>query len=104
MQRTLVTFKIPRRNNGRINYARSVATAMTANPHFPSPKPTLADAGSEARAKYPGRAALDRSIGLDDAGWARFADGLARVVERCRELLADPPPADWDGSWIARSK
>jgi hypothetical protein len=43
MQRIIVAFKIPRRNNDRFNYARSVATAMMANPHFPSPKPTLAD-------------------------------------------------------------
>lgn len=49
-----------------------------------APKPTLADAGSPARSRYPGRAALDRSIGLDDAGWERFARGLARAVERCR--------------------
>ena len=54
------------------------------------PKPTLADAGSPARSRYPGRAALDPSVGLDDAGWRRFADGLARAVERCRERGYDP--------------
>lgn len=54
------------------------------------PKPTLADAGSPARSRYPGRAALDRSVGLDDAAWKRFADGLARVVERCRDRGYDP--------------
>ncbi|HEX3976424.1 MAG TPA: TIM barrel protein [Solirubrobacteraceae bacterium] len=54
------------------------------------PKPTLADAGSPARSRYPGRAALDPSVGLDDAAWRRFADGLARVVERCRERGYDP--------------
>jgi inosose dehydratase len=54
------------------------------------PRPTLADAGSPARSRYPGRAALDRSVGLDDAGWRRFADGLARVVERCRERGYEP--------------
>jgi inosose dehydratase len=55
-----------------------------------APKPTLADAGSEIRSRYPGRAALDRSVGLDDAGWARFADGLAAAVARCRERGYDP--------------
>lgn len=55
-----------------------------------APRPTLADAGSPARSRYPGRAALDPSIGLDDAGWRRFADGLARVVERCRERGHEP--------------
>jgi inosose dehydratase len=55
-----------------------------------APKPTLADAGSEIRSRYPGRAALDRSVGLDDAGWTRFADGLAVAVARCRERGYDP--------------
>jgi inosose dehydratase len=54
------------------------------------PKPTLADAGSPTRARFPGRAALDRSVGLDDAAWTRFADGLARAAERCRERGYEP--------------
>jgi len=54
------------------------------------PKPTLADAGSPTRSRYPGRAALDASVGLDDAAWKRFAEGLARAVERCRERGYDP--------------
>jgi inosose dehydratase len=56
----------------------------------PRPKPTLADAGSEVRSRYPGRSALDRSVSWDDAGWQRFADGLARVAERCRERGYEP--------------
>jgi inosose dehydratase len=55
-----------------------------------APKPTLADAGSEIRSRYPGRAALDHSVALDDAGWSRFADGLAAAVARCRERGYDP--------------
>ncbi|HWE13891.1 MAG TPA: TIM barrel protein [Solirubrobacteraceae bacterium] len=54
------------------------------------PKPTLADAGSPTRSRYPGRAALDASVGLDDAAWKRFADGLARAADRCRERGYDP--------------
>ena len=54
------------------------------------PKPTLADAGSPARSRFPGRAALDRGVGLDEAAWERFADGLARAVARCRERGYDP--------------
>jgi inosose dehydratase len=54
------------------------------------PKPTLADAGSPTRSRYPGRAALDRSVSLDDAAWSRFADGLARAVERCRKRGYEP--------------
>jgi inosose dehydratase len=54
------------------------------------PKPTLADAGSPVRSRYPGRAALDRSVGMDSAAWALFADGLARAVERCRARGYEP--------------
>jgi inosose dehydratase len=56
----------------------------------PPAKPTLADAGSANRSRYPGRAALDPSIGLDDAGWQRFADGLAKAVEQCRRRGYEP--------------
>jgi adenylate cyclase len=32
-------------------------------------------------------------------------DSASRVlVDRCRAFLAEPPPADWDGSWVASSK
>jgi inosose dehydratase len=55
-----------------------------------APKPTLADAGSEIRSRYPGRAALDRSVALDDAGWSRFGEGLAAAVARCRGRGYDP--------------
>jgi inosose dehydratase len=54
------------------------------------PKPTLADAGSPERAALPGRAALDPSVGLDDAGWERFAAGLAIAVARCRDRGYEP--------------
>jgi inosose dehydratase len=54
------------------------------------PRPTLADAGSIERSRYPGRSASDRSIGWDDAAWERFAEGLNRVVERCRARGYEP--------------
>jgi inosose dehydratase len=44
-------------------------------------KPVLADGGSAERIRFPGRAAADRSIGLDEAGWARFAEGVARASD-----------------------
>jgi inosose dehydratase len=56
----------------------------------PPPRPTLADAGSPARAANPGRAARDRSLGLGQLAWARFAEGLTRVVARCRERGYEP--------------
>jgi inosose dehydratase len=59
-------------------------------PAPPRPRPTIADAGSESRSAYPGRAVHDRSLGWDDAGWTRFADSLARIVERCRARGYEP--------------
>jgi inosose dehydratase len=55
-----------------------------------APKPTLADAGSPARAALPGRSAIDPSVGLDEAAWVRFADGLERAVARCRARGYEP--------------
>lgn len=60
------------------------------NRDTPPPRPTLADAGSEARRQRPGRASGDRALGLDAAGWERFAAGLAEVVGRCRDRGYEP--------------
>jgi inosose dehydratase len=54
------------------------------------PRPTLADAGSPVRSRFPGRAAVDSSVGLDKTGWERFGEGIARVVGRCRERGYEP--------------
>jgi inosose dehydratase len=62
----------------------------TGRPPPRPPRPTLADAGSPIRSRYPGRAAIDPSVGLDSAGWSRFAEGVARAVARCRERGYEP--------------
>jgi inosose dehydratase len=54
------------------------------------PKPTLADAGSPARAVNPGRGKDLPEIGLDAAGWGRLADGVKRAVDRCRQRDLEP--------------
>lgn len=54
------------------------------------PKPTLADAGSPARAANPGRGRDMAELRLDDAGWRRFSDGVAEAAERCRRRGYDP--------------
>lgn len=56
----------------------------------PPPRPTLADAGSPERAALPGRSALDPSVGFDDEGWRRFAEGVAAGVARCRARGYEP--------------
>jgi inosose dehydratase len=53
-------------------------------------KPVLADGGSTERIRFPGRAAADRSIGLDEAGWARFAEGVAQACELARTRGFEP--------------
>jgi len=53
-------------------------------------KAVLADAGSAARSRLPGRAASDHSIGLDEDGWKRLADGVARATERVRTRGFEP--------------
>ncbi|HEX6663595.1 MAG TPA: hypothetical protein VF025_07965, partial [Gaiellaceae bacterium] len=53
-------------------------------------KPVLADGGSEDRIRFPGRAAADPSIGLDDAGWQRLAEGVARAAELARGRGFEP--------------
>lgn len=56
----------------------------------PAPRPTLADAGSEARRRQPGRAASDRRVGHDADGWRKFSVGLGEVVARCLERGYEP--------------
>ena len=56
---------------------------------FP-PKPTLADAGSEARRKTPGRAHDDRSLMLDEAAWSRFAESMKQATGLCRARGYEP--------------
>jgi inosose dehydratase len=48
-------------------------------------RPVFGDAGAPERLANPGRGKDDPSLRLDDAGWARFADGLARAESLTRE-------------------
>jgi inosose dehydratase len=53
-------------------------------------RPVLGDGGSPARTANPGRGAEDRSLGLDDAGWRRLAEGVARAEELVRSHGYEP--------------
>jgi inosose dehydratase len=53
-------------------------------------KAVLADAGSEERSRLPGRAVSDRSIGLDEDGWKRLAQGVARAADLARNRGFEP--------------
>jgi inosose dehydratase len=72
------------------------AAASGARP----PRPTLADAGSPARAAMPGRAARDPSVGLDPGGWGRLAEALAAAVARCRERGYEPTFHHETGTYV----
>jgi len=66
----------------------------------PPPRPTLADAGSPQRRRQPGRSAGQPSLGLDAGGWRRFAEGLARVVGRCRDRGYEPTFHPETGTYV----
>jgi len=83
MQRTLVAFKIPRRNNDRIHYARSVAAAMAGNRHFPSPTPALAD----FEAHIDAAAAANAFVLLGPIGSAAERDARFAAVQSDLEQL-----------------
>jgi inosose dehydratase len=70
------------------------------NRDAPPPRPTLADAGSDTRRQRPGRATGDRSLGLDEAGWRRFGEGLEVVVGRCRDRGYEPTFHHETGTYV----
>jgi inosose dehydratase len=53
-------------------------------------RPVFGDGGSEARRANPGRGGDERSLGLDEAGWTRFGDGLRRAEELVRRRGFEP--------------
>lgn len=55
-----------------------------------SAHPVFGDGGSEGRWANPGRGKDDPSLGLDDAGWKRFLEGLKRAEDRVRERGFEP--------------
>jgi inosose dehydratase len=79
-----------------------LAAFDAARPYLPGPppRPTLADAGSPQRRSRPGRAAAQRSAGLDAEGWRKFSEGLARVVSRCRDRGYEPTFHPETGTYV----
>ncbi len=53
-------------------------------------KAVVADGGSPERAQFPGRAASDKSIGLDESGWRRLSEGVARAADLARTRGFEP--------------
>jgi inosose dehydratase len=53
-------------------------------------RPVLCDAGGPERIANPGRGGEDASLGLDDAGWGRLVEGVARAAEHSRRRGYEP--------------
>jgi inosose dehydratase len=66
----------------------------------PPPRPTIADAGSQARRDRPGRSAADPGQGLSAAEWRKFGEGLAEVVARCRDRGYEPTFHTETGTYV----
>lgn len=64
------------------------------------PRPTLADAGSDARRAAPGRAQRDRSLGLAADDWAQLAESLGQAVELCRQRGYEPTFHPHAGTYV----
>jgi inosose dehydratase len=79
-----------------------LATFDAVRPYLPGPppRPTLADAGSRERRSRPGRSATQPALGLDRDGWRAFAEGLTRVVGRCRDRGYDPTFHPETGTYV----
>ena len=85
---------------GELAYLDALLDIFDAAPDGPPPRPTLADAGSPARSANPGGGAKNRDIGLDEAGWRHFADGVARAAGRCRDRGYEPAFHHHTGTYI----
>jgi inosose dehydratase len=71
-----------------------------ATTNGPRPRPTIADAGAPHRRTAVGRAAVDRSFGLDDHQWQQWASGMAIVLDRCRNRGYEPTLHPETGTFI----
>ncbi len=84
-----------------LNTVLDLFDAARSDGRSPSPpRPTLADAGSDARRAAPGRAHTDRGIGLSPDGWTRLAAGVSRTLEICRDRGYEPAFHHHAGTYV----
>ena len=99
VHRTLVILNLPRRVPALITYTQSVITAMTNNPHFPTPTPALGDVSTVLAALQ-----TAESVALTRVKGAVVArnDKKAAVITLLQQLrgyiqnVADAEPARQD--------
>lgn len=73
---------------------------VRSSDRVPSPKPTLADAGSGARRASPGQAQRDRGLGLQPEAWDRFAERVQEAARLCRERGYEPTFHHHAGTYV----
>ena len=77
-----------------------VFDAVKSADHAPTPKPTLADAGSAARQAAPGQAQTNRGLGLEPEAWERLAEHVRQASELCRSRGYEPTFHHHAGTYI----
>jgi inosose dehydratase len=85
---------------GELPYIDALLDVFDTCPAGTTPRPTLADAGSPERQANPGGAATRRELGLGEAQWRRFAQGVGRAAERCRARGYEPTFHHHTGTYI----
>ena len=100
MARSMVVLKLSTRVKNVITFAQNVASALTGNPHFPSPTPTLASFQADVAALNTAETAvLSRTKGAAVARDAKLAvvkTDLENLKAYVQTVAAAAAPADAD--------
>jgi len=100
MARSMVVLKLSTRVKNVITFAQNVASALTGNPHFPSPTPTLASFQADVAALNTAETAvLSRTKGAAVARDAKLAvvkNDLENLKAYVQTVAAAAAPADTD--------
>ena len=100
MARSLAVLKLSTRVKNVITFAQSVASAMTSNPHFPTPNPSLATFQADVAALNTAETAvLSRTKGAVEARNAKLAvvrTDLENLKTYVQSVAAVAAPSDAD--------
>jgi hypothetical protein len=100
MARSIAVLKLSTKPKSVVTFAQSVTTAMTNNPHFPSPTPTLAAFQADVAALNTAETAvLSRTKGAVEARNAKLAvvrTDLENLKTYVQSVAAQASPSDAD--------
>jgi cell pole-organizing protein PopZ len=98
VQRSLVSLDLPKKVPALISYATSVVTAMTGNPSFPTPAPTLAEVTAAITALQTAEsAAIARTKGAVTARNDKQA-ALVSLLQEMKAYIQKTADADAENS------